>query len=89
MSVFLLPMWLLSGAFFPHDVGGWLGWIVRVNPLTYGVAGLRHYLQNGMMPTDAVLPSPALCWLVSLAFAALMLAAAWRIAGTRSTGDLL
>ena len=27
MSVFLLPMWLLSGAFFPSDVGGWLGWI--------------------------------------------------------------
>ena len=47
MSVFLLPMWLLSGAFFPMDVGGWLGAIVRVNPLTYGVAGLRHYLQNG------------------------------------------
>jgi ABC-2 type transport system permease protein len=42
MSVFLLPMWLLSGAFFPMDVGGWLGWIVRLNPLTYGVAGLRH-----------------------------------------------
>jgi ABC-2 type transport system permease protein len=88
MSVFLLPMWLLSGAFFPHNVGGWLGWIVRINPLTYGVAGLRHYLQNGMTPADA-LPSVVLCWLVSLAFAALMLAAAWRIAGTRSTGDLL
>jgi hypothetical protein len=42
-----------------------------------------------MTPADAVLPSPALCWLVSLAFAAAMLAAAWRIAGTRSTGDLL
>src|SRR4029079_6810495 len=46
MSVFLLPMWLLSGAFFPMDVGGWLGWIIRINPLTYGVAGLRYYLQN-------------------------------------------
>ena len=27
------------------NVGGWLGWIVALNPLTYGVAGLRHYLQ--------------------------------------------
>jgi ABC-2 type transport system permease protein len=88
MSVFLLPMWLLSGAFFPNDVGGVIGWIVRFNPLTYGVAGLRHYLQNGM--TDAAnLPSVTLCWLVSLAFAGLMLAAAWRIAGTRSRGDLV
>ena len=40
--------------------------------------------------TDATgLPSLGLCWLISIAFAALMLTAAWRIAGTRSTGDLL
>jgi ABC-2 type transport system permease protein len=88
MSVFLLPMWLLSGAFFPMNVGGWLGWIVRANPLTYGVAGLRHYLQNG--GTDAaMLPSVSVCWLVSLLFAAAMLIAAWCIAGTRSTADLV
>jgi ABC-2 type transport system permease protein len=87
MSVFLLPMWLLSGAFFPMDVSGWLGWIVRLNPLTYGVAGLRHYLQNGT--SAAGQPLLSVCWLVSLLFAALMLAAAWRIAGTRSRGDLL
>jgi ABC-2 type transport system permease protein len=89
MSVFLLPMWLLSGAFFPGNIGGILGWIVRANPLTYGVAGLRHYLQNGMSEANAILPSLTTCWLVSLAFAAAMLVAAWRIAGTRSTGDLL
>jgi ABC-type polysaccharide/polyol phosphate export permease len=88
MSVFLLPMWLLSGAFFPMDVGGWLGAIVRLNPLTYGVAGLRHYLQNGGSD-DALLPHFSTCWLVSLAFAAVMLVAAWRIAGTRSTADLV
>jgi ABC-2 type transport system permease protein len=88
MSVFLLPMWLLSGAFFPMDVGGGLGWIIRINPLTYGVAGLRHYLQN----TEAAathLPSLAICWLVSLTFAAAMLAAAWWIASKRTTADLL
>jgi ABC-2 type transport system permease protein len=86
MSVFLLPMWLLSGAFFPMDVGGWLGWIIRLNPLTYGVAGLRHYLQN---TSTAGMPSPATCWIVSIAFAALMLAADCWIAGKRTTGDLL
>lgn len=89
MSVFLLPMWLLSGAFFPSDVGGVLGWVVRLNPLTYGVAGLRHYLQFMGEAASAGLPSLGVCWLVSLAFAAIMLAAAWRIAGTRSAGDLL
>jgi ABC-2 type transport system permease protein len=88
MSVFLLPMWLLSGAFFPMDVQGWLGWIIRINPLTYGVAGLRHYLQNGDA-ASAHLPSLATCWIISLAFAAVTFAASWWIAGTRSTGDLL
>jgi ABC-2 type transport system permease protein len=88
MSVFLLPMWLLSGAFFPMNVGGWLGWIVRANPLTYGVAGLRHYLQNGGAEA-AMLPSISTCWLVSLTFAGLMLLAAWWISGTRSTADLV
>jgi ABC-2 type transport system permease protein len=87
MSVFLLPMWLLSGAFFPSDVGGWLGWIVAANPLTYGVAGLRHLLQNGVDATG--LPPQWVCWAVSLAFAGVMLAASWRIAATRTTGDLL
>jgi ABC-2 type transport system permease protein len=88
MSVFLLPMWLLSGAFFPMDVGGWLGWVIAINPLTYGVAGLRYYLQNAGAATSH-LPSPATCWIVSLAFAGLILAADCWIAGKRTTGDLL
>ncbi len=92
MSVFLLPMWLLSGAFFPMNVGGWLGWIVTFNPLTYGVAGLRHYLQypNGVEgPAAAGLPGLGLSWAISLIFAVLLFAAACRIAATRSRGDLL
>src|SRR3954466_10000147 len=88
MMVFLLPMWLLSGAFFPMDVGGWLGWIIRINPLTYGVAGLRYYLQN-VDATTAHLPTPVTCWIVSLAFAGLILAADCWIAGKRTTADLL
>jgi ABC-2 type transport system permease protein len=98
MSVFLFPMWLLSGAFFPGGGSGWLAWVIRLNPLTYGVAGLRHYLQfaashavlvpgSAAPPVDA-LPSLAVCWIVTLAFAAAMLAIAWRIAGTRISGDL-
>jgi ABC-2 type transport system permease protein len=92
MSVFLLPMWLLSGAFFPNNVGGWLGWIVAINPLTYGVAGLRWYLQypSGTKADLAMgMPGIGVCWIVSLVFAAVMLAAASQIARTRSRGDLL
>jgi ABC-2 type transport system permease protein len=42
MSVFLMPLWLLSGAFFPAGDSGWLSWVIRLNPLTYGLAGLRR-----------------------------------------------
>jgi ABC-2 type transport system permease protein len=45
MNLILLPIWLLSGAFFPASgVSPWLGWIMQVNPLTYGMAALRHCL---------------------------------------------
>jgi ABC-2 type transport system permease protein len=90
MSVLLLPMWLLSGAFFPAE-SGLLGWIVRLNPLTYGVAGVRRMMYweapAGLPPLD--LPPLALCWGVTLAFAAVCFAASWRISSGRVTGDLL
>ncbi len=80
MSVFLLPMWLLSGAFFRQGADGVLGWIVAINPLTYGVAALRWRLTPG---DTADLPSEPVCWLVTLIFAALMLLISWRVASRR------
>ena len=41
MSVALIPMWFLSGAMFPSP-GGILGLLMRVNPLTYAVDGMRR-----------------------------------------------
>ncbi|MBI4024667.1 MAG: ABC transporter permease [Verrucomicrobia bacterium] len=55
MNLFLIPMWLLSGAFFPASgAPSWLGWIMRLNPLTYGVAGLRRalYWSHPMLSWD-------------------------------------
>ena len=78
MSVFLFPMWLLSGAFFPVEGAGWLRWIMMANPLTYGVAGLRRL----MFPADvipATAPSLVVCWLVTIAFAAVCLAIGVRL----------
>lgn len=69
MSVFLFPMWLLSGAFFPPADSGWLAWIMRLNPLTYGVAGLRRLLYlPETLPITPGLPSLAVCLMVTLAF---------------------
>lgn len=67
MSIFLMPMWLLSGSFFPGGGTGWLAWVIRLNPLTYGVAGLRRLIYPGSLPVSAELPSMTACVLITLA----------------------
>ena len=60
MNLILLPIWFLSGAFFPANAApGWLGWVMTVNPLTYGLALLRHALYVESPAMVAALP-PAL-----------------------------
>jgi len=45
INLFLIPLWLLSGALFPlTGASGWLRAVMRLNPLTYGVEGLRSLL---------------------------------------------
>jgi ABC-2 type transport system permease protein len=68
MSVFLMPMWLLSGAFFPAGESGWLSWVIRANPLTYGVAGLRRLLYSSYDIPRSGLPSLAVCIAVTCVF---------------------
>ncbi len=88
MMLLLMPLWLLSGAFFPlQGAPAWLGLVMRANPLTYGVAALRHALYpDGLAGQD--LPSPGVSLGVSLAFAAVIFAVAWIIVGRRTRGDL-
>jgi len=95
MMLLLMPMWLLSGAFFPTSGSG-LNWLIRLNPLTYGVAGLRYLLYwnapdgvRAQMAESLGLPAPWLCVVVTLAFCIITFAAAWRISAGRTTGDLL
>src|SRR6184192_2971626 len=45
MNLLLIPIWLLSGAFFPPaGVPAPLAWLMRLDPLTYGLAALRACL---------------------------------------------
>jgi ABC-2 type transport system permease protein len=60
INLFLIPLWLLSGALFP--IGGasmWLRVLMRINPLTYGVEALRQLLyptnQNSLAASLATL----------------------------------
>jgi hypothetical protein len=65
-------MWLLSGAFFPGTGSLWLSWLIRLNPLTYGVAGLRRVISRPSADLSS-LPPMWLCITVTVAFALLML----------------
>ena len=99
MSVFLMPMWLLSGAFFPPPpldrAAGWAGFalslVMQANPLTYGVACLRRLMYVGAIdpPLPPGTPSLTICWAVTAAFALLMFTLACKISAGRTTGDLL
>jgi ABC-2 type transport system permease protein len=79
MNVVLLPMWLLSGSFFPlAGAPRWLGLLMRVNPLTYGIDALRGTLalspMSPMSPVSAgapvAIPLAITVALALLAFAA-------------------
>ena len=95
MNLVLMPMWLLSGAFFPIPAlgeNGILHWVMRVNPLTYGVTGIRYLMFGDVnMKTPGVfwVPELATCWIVTALFAAVAIFFAWKVSGSRTTGDLL
>jgi ABC-2 type transport system permease protein len=87
MNLLLMPMWLLSGAFFPADgAPGWIGWLMRINPLTYGMSALRTALHPASDYGSA--PSFQVSLLFSVLFAALVFAAASYAAGRQSARDL-
>jgi len=69
MNLILIPIWLLSGAVFPvQGASVVLAWVMRLNPLTYGVAALRHALHLGDAAAVQGLPPLLPSLLVMLAF---------------------
>lgn len=84
MNLFLIPLWLLSGAVFPATgAPAWLGWIMKCNPLTYGVTAVRDGLYWALPHADA---TGAL--VVTAVFAAVMFAASLVAARRVTAGDL-
>ncbi len=71
MNLFLIPMWILSGALFPASgAAGWIRALMLVNPLTYGVSALRVLLSGGAAAGE---PPLLLSMLLMIAFAAAIL----------------
>ncbi len=71
MNLFLIPMWILSGALFPSGgAAGWIRGLMLINPLTYGVSALRAPFYDQSIAGD---PPLTVSLVVLVAFAALML----------------
>lgn len=82
MNLFLMPMWLLSGAFFPAEGAALpLKWLIVLNPLTYAVASLRHALYLNSPGVPGPLPGVAVSAVVMvIATAAVLVLAARAVA---------
>ncbi len=100
MMLGLMPMWLLSGAFFPVPAAtaeaslNWgqtaLSWVMRANPLTYGLAEMRHLLYPSVdFAAQGFAPGSTINWTVSVLFMAAMLAIAWYLMRGSKKADLV
>ena len=84
MNLVLLPLWLLSGAVFPlAGASAPLRWVMRLNPVTYGVTAIRHglYWQQPLGPEDG------LALAITALFAIAMLGLALAITRRTTGGD--
>jgi ABC-2 type transport system permease protein len=86
MMVFLMPLWMLSGALFPlENVPGWLHSIMEINPVSHALVLLRDpfYLDPTRMFADS---RYLIALAVTLAWAALCLSASMIRVGRRDHG---
>jgi ABC-2 type transport system permease protein len=74
--LFLIPLWLVSGALFPmNGASRWIQFVMRLNPLTYGVDALRSLLYPGAessFPLSSAMATLLLFSLVMFGIALLM-----------------
>jgi ABC-2 type transport system permease protein len=97
MNLVLMPLWLLSGGFFPAPLlaagtstGQWLlGVAMRLNPLSYAVGGVRRLVAPDATYPAAWVPGLMESWLVTLLFAIVAFSAAVWISRQRTSGDLV
>jgi ABC-2 type transport system permease protein len=86
MNLFFMPLWFLSGALFPADgATGPIRWVMKCNPLTYGLDGLRRCLYHADPAVAGREPPFWVCMAISVAFAGALFALAGAVA--RRSGE--
>ena len=90
MMLFLMPMWFLSGALFPASGAAWapIRWAIQLNPLSYGLTGLRAGMEWGSGAVSHATAEIGLSVGISVGFAAVMFILASRMATGRVAADL-
>jgi len=89
MNLFLMPMWFLSGALFPaHNASGPLRAVMLLNPLTYGLEGVRDALYLGKVASPDAAGEIAVAYAATAGFALLLLLLASAMARGRVAADL-
>ncbi|HAA78324.1 TPA: multidrug ABC transporter permease [Candidatus Latescibacteria bacterium] len=87
MNLLLLPMWLLSGAFFPlSGAPEWLAWVMRINPMTYATAALRRVLYYPDATVTDSLPDLPVCLAITALFGVVMIVWSAIAVGDRERG---
>jgi ABC-2 type transport system permease protein len=82
INLFLIPLWLLSGALFPvSSASSWLRVLMEINPLTYGVEALRSVLYPASHGEFSIVASLATLVL----FSVVMFAVAFVMVNRRTT----
>ncbi len=82
MNLFLIPLWMLSGALFPSATAPrFLQLIIKANPVSYAVTGLQRALLPAIVAEGSA--SMPVCILILAGFAALMLASCVFVASRR------
>jgi ABC-2 type transport system permease protein len=84
INLFLIPLWMLSGALFPiSGAHGWLKLLMRINPLTYGMDALLVTMFPATAPATALPIWNSILVLAGFAFAVFM--AGFFVANQRRT----
>ncbi len=84
MNLFLIPMWMLSGALFPAATAPrFLRAVILANPVSYAVTGLQRALLPSVVPDGAA--SLSACLLVLAGFSVVMLTASVFVASRRDS----
>jgi ABC-2 type transport system permease protein len=98
MMLGLMPMWLLSGSFFPipaigpeTGIGQWiLGGIMRINPLSYAMVEMRRLIFPAADYASAgFAPGSTVCWTVTVVAAILTTLLAWRLMRGSRKADVI